>query len=161
MRDKERHNEEQEEYGYMTRKFTVLLVKKADIKDIVKLYQRKTAEENNELFFNWEKLIKNTNKDNFGSPVFVIRDKSKKIIGILEADSDDAKSFEIGIWIPNKAKQVMYLDDIKDSFIEWIELGETPIERIISMKVLHKMEKDPRMTKYDIIQEEIIFEEVS
>ena len=146
---------QEEKYGFKTKKVTLLKARMSDVKDIVKLYQRKTPQERKKLDINWRFMIQNAESD-FTNVIFVIRDKCRRTIGLLEIETDDGKAFEVGIWIPNQAKQVQYLDHIKDSFLEWGE-EETAMDSITSIKVLREMTKNPAEAKYDVIAKDIFF----
>ena len=145
----------EEKYGFKTKKVTLLKARMSDVKDIVKLYQRKTPQERKKLEENWSYMIQKS-KDDFTNVMFVIRDKCFRTIGLLETETDDGKAFEIGIWIPNQAKQVQFLEHIKDSFLEWAE-EETSMDSISSIKVLRKMTKNPAEAKYNVIAKGIFF----
>lgn len=150
----------QQDYGFQTiKKVTFLKAKQSDVKDIVKLYRRNTYQRRQTLLDGWCNLIKKSQKD-FNNVVFVIRDKCNHLIGLLEMETDDGKNFDIGIWIPNKAKQTQYLNHIKESFLEWVE-DETAIEKIKSIKVLREMKENPGDTEFDVIGNDITFETVS
>lgn len=145
----------EEKYGFKTKKVTLLKVRMSDVKDIVKLYQRQTPHERKKLEVNWQYMIQNS-EDDFKNVIYVIRDKCKKAIGLLETETDDGMVFEVGIWIPNQAKQAEYLEHIKESFLEWAE-EETSMDSISSIKVLRKMTKNPAEAKYDVIAKGIFF----
>lgn len=146
---------EEQKYGFQTKKITVLKARMSDVEDIVKLYQRNIPKDRKKLEVNWKHMIQNSVSD-FTNVIFVIRDKCCKTIGLLETETDDGKTFEVGIWIPNQAKQVQYLDHLKDSFLEWGE-EDSPMDSIIAIKVLRKMMRNPAEAKYDVIAKDIFF----
>lgn len=145
----------EEKHGFKTKKVTLLKSRMSDMKDIVKLYQRETPQERKRLEEDWKNMIQNSQND-FTNVIFVIRDKSHKAIGLLETESDNGKAFEVGIWIPNQAKRIQYLDHIKESFLEWGE-EETDMDSITSIKVLREMTKNPAEAKFDVIAKDIFF----
>ena len=146
---------EEQKYGFETKKITVLKARMSDVEDIVKLYQRNIPKDRKKLEVNWTNMIRDSQND-FTNVIFVIRDKCCKPIGLLETETDDGKNFEVGIWIPNQAKQVQYLNHLKDSFLEWGE-ENSPMDSIIAIKVLRRMMRNSAYAEYDVIAKDIIF----
>lgn len=68
----------------------------------------------------WLKRIEYNEDDYWRDVIYVIRDRCKKIIGILETLSDDGIKVEVQIWIPNNFKRAELLEDVVESLKEWL-----------------------------------------
>ena len=120
-------------HGFMTRRLTVFKAYKEDAKDISRLYgipiiaKRKIIEEN------WRRLLEEGENDFYKDVTFVVRDRSDKVIGVVETESSDQESISIGIWIPNDSKRRRYLTEIIESMEEWCEIDNYRMISVIRL----------------------------
>lgn len=108
-----------EEFGFQTRRLTVLKAHEEDTKVMCRIY---LSQQDVPKVISEEKLkqcMKEAEDDFYQDVSFLIKDKAKKVIGLAETKSEDRKTVEIGIWIPNRAKRTTYLTELIDSMIEW------------------------------------------
>ena len=68
----------------------------------------------------WLERIELNKDDCYKDVIYVIRDRCKKIIGILETLSDDGIKVEAQIWIPDNFKRAELLEDVVESLKEWL-----------------------------------------
>ena len=141
-----------EKFGFITRtRISVLKAYEEDAADISKLYFGFSAFQRRIIAKNWELSLKAGKYDLYKDVTFMIKDKCEKVLGIVETQSKDRINIQISIWIPNKAKEKMYLNQILESMIEWSEIDEYKRISAINLviEVAEKIKYEELMT--DII----------
>lgn len=68
----------------------------------------------------WLQRIKLNKDDYYKHVIYVVRDRSRKAIGILETLSDDGLKTEMQIWIPSEFKRHEFLEEVVESMKEWL-----------------------------------------
>ena len=113
-----------EKFGFVTKKFSVLKAYENDAREISKLYMKLSPMQRRIIELQWQKILRERKDDLYENVVFMVKDNCNKVLGIIETGSQDGYVIEIGIWIPNKAKEKRYLDDLVDYMIEWSKIDE-------------------------------------
>lgn len=106
-------------FGFQTKRLEVLKAHGKDAGDVCRLYRSqpnipKHIDENK-----IRKSFEEAENDFYQDVTYLVRDRCNKLVGMVETISDDYSKVRIGIWIPNKAKEVSYLKELIDSMIEW------------------------------------------
>ena len=81
----------------------------------------------------WLIRIKDARDDYSKDVIYVVRDRSKKIVGIIETLSDDCFDVEVQIWITQEFKRNELLEEVVESMKEWLidEEGYGKITKIM------------------------------
>ena len=122
-----------EKFGFRTRRFSILKAYEEDAAAISKLYTVPFPKMRTTTESNWKEELKRMENDFYKDVIFLLRDRAKKVLGVVNTMSKDGCTVEIGIWIPNKFKRELYLDELVDSMIEWSEADE--YDKISSIQV--------------------------
>ena len=108
-----------EKFGFYTKRLRVMKAYEEDAEEISKLYRNKSAEQRRVIESNWRRELRKATKDFYEDVPYLVKDKSNKLMGIVETESEDGETVNIGIWFPNKAKEISYMNELVDSMIEW------------------------------------------
>lgn len=113
-----------EKFGFYTKRLRVLKAHEEDAQEISKLYRNQSAKQRRVIESNWRRELRKAAEDFYRDVTYLVKDKSNKLIGIVETESEDGETVNIGIWFPNKAKETSYLNELVDSMIEWSQTDE-------------------------------------
>lgn len=72
----------------------------------------------------WLDRIRGSEEDYYKDVIYVVRDKNKKMVGVLETLSEDGREVEVQIWIPQEFKRKEFLEEVVESVKEWLILEE-------------------------------------
>ena len=123
--------------GFMTNQLSLKKAERKHIEGIVRLYGVNDSKEQRKIASKWQSII-DSSKDDYQEDVnFVVRNRRKRIIGLVRAKNVENGSLSVTIWLSTPERKQKYLEHLIESIVEYYEDYEK-YEDLSEIKIIDK-----------------------